>query len=273
MTTLPTEDDPATINAQVRDIWNQNAPFWDEHMGSEGNEFHRLLVAPVAERLLQIQPGDKVLEVACGAGIFARRLADLGATVLATDLSDRFIDQARSRHEDYTAHIEFRVLDATDLHALRALGENQFDAVVAIMALMDMTDIQPLASALPSLLKPRGRFVVAVMHPCFNTSGCTMLVEQEETGGRIEATYSVRVKRYLGLGVDTAFGMPGQPAAQYYFHRPLHGLLGPFLAAGLVLDGLEEPAFDESVGSRRQTSWSGTFHEIPPVLAVRLRPR
>jgi 2-polyprenyl-3-methyl-5-hydroxy-6-metoxy-1,4-benzoquinol methylase len=271
--TVPNEGDPGLLNTQVRDIWNQNAAFWDEHMGPQGNDFHRLLVGPVAERLLQIEPGDTVLEVACGAGIFARRLADLGASVLATDFSERFIERARARSQTYAEQIEFRVLDATDEREFRALGENPFDAVVANMALMDRSDIQPLAAALPHLLRPAGRFVFTVMHPCFNTSGCTMLVEQEETGGTVSTTYSVRVKRYLGLAVDKAFGILGQPAAQYYFHRPLHQLLGPFLAAGLVLDGVEEPAFDESVASGRQTSWSGNFHEIPPVLAVRLRRR
>jgi hypothetical protein len=84
-------------------------------------------------------------------------------------------------------------------------------------------------------------------------------------------TIEISLTRYLG--VDTAFGMPGQPAAHYYFHRPLHRLLGPFLATGLTPDGLDEPRFDESVVSSRQTSWSGALHEIPLVLAVRLRPR
>jgi SAM-dependent methyltransferase len=240
-------------------------------MGEEGNDFHRRLVSPAAERLLQLQPGDRVLELACGSGIFARRLAELGAEVLATDFSEAFLERARARSEAYRGRIEFRVLDVTDERALRALGEGGFDAAVANMALMDMADIRPLAAALPALLKPSGRFVFTITHPCFNTSGCTMLVEQEESGGTVTTTYSVRVKRYLGLTADMGLGIRGQPAAQYYFHRPLHALLCPFFVAGLALDGLEEPAFDESVTSPRQTNWSGNFHEIPPVLAVRLR--
>lgn len=259
------------LNDEVRDIWNRNAEFWDEHMGPEGNDFHRLLVSPSAERLLRIQKGESVLEIACGAGIFARRLADLGARVLATDFSQVFLDRARARAENYAGRIEFRLLDATDEQALRGLGEGRFDAVVCNMALMDMSDIRPLASALSSLLKPAGRFVFTILHPCFNTSGVTMLVEQEETGGTIETSYSVRVKRYLGLRPDKGFGIMGQPASQYYFHRPLHALLDPFLSAGLVLDGIEEPSFERSIQTSRPVGWNDTFREIPPVLAVRLR--
>ena len=66
---------------EVRDIWNQNAGFWDDYMGAEGNHFHRLLVAPVTQKLLDIQSGETVLDIACGNGNFSRRLAGLGAQV------------------------------------------------------------------------------------------------------------------------------------------------------------------------------------------------
>jgi hypothetical protein len=141
------------------------------------------------------------------------------------------------------------------------------------MALMDIADIRPLASSLPHLLKSSGRFVFTTTHPCFDHSGATRLAEEQDTAGTTKVTYSVRVTRYLSLSVDNGLGIPGQQVAQYYFDRPLHRLLDPFFAAGLVLDGLEEPAFDESVPSRQQTRWGGSFHEIPPVLGVRLRPR
>ncbi len=67
-----------SLNQEVHDIWNQNAPFWDDYMG-EGNNFHKLLVGPAAERLLKLQPDELVLEIACGNGAFARRMVQLGA--------------------------------------------------------------------------------------------------------------------------------------------------------------------------------------------------
>jgi hypothetical protein len=46
-------------------------------MGDSGNDFQRLLVAPASERLLNLGPGEMVLEIACGNGVFALRMADL----------------------------------------------------------------------------------------------------------------------------------------------------------------------------------------------------
>ena len=47
------------LNQQVRDAWNRNAPFWDERMG-EGNSFHKTLIEPTQERLLDVRAGQRV---------------------------------------------------------------------------------------------------------------------------------------------------------------------------------------------------------------------
>jgi len=79
MDTDPRTDFPE-LNAETHEIWEQNAGWWDATTG-EGNHWHRSLIAPAVERLLAIQPAERVLELACGNGQFARRLASLGAQV------------------------------------------------------------------------------------------------------------------------------------------------------------------------------------------------
>jgi hypothetical protein len=79
----------------------------------------------------------------------------------------------------------------------------------------------------------------------------------------------MKVKQYLDVPAQTGVGMVGEPNPHYYFHRPQSQLLAPFLAAGFVLDGLEEPAFPPA-GEPRPLSWD-SYSQIPPVLAVRMR--
>ncbi len=258
-----------SLNQEVHDIWNQNAPFWDEAMG-EGNDFHKLLVGPAAERLLNLQPDELVLEIACGNGAFARRMAQLGARVLATDFSEQFIERAKARSTAYTDRLEYRVVDATNTEQLLALGQHRFDAIVCNMGIMDMATIEPLMNAVSKLLKPDvGRFVFSLMHPCFNSNSILML-EEEDHDGQIVETYSVKVATYLHMTARKGLGIIGQPEPHYYFHRPLHVLLGTCFNAGLVMNGLEEPAFDAPSKRKRVLSWA-QFREIPPVLAVRMR--
>jgi 2-polyprenyl-3-methyl-5-hydroxy-6-metoxy-1,4-benzoquinol methylase len=269
MSNTETSHDLDSLRRQTQHIWNHNAGFWDDFFG-EGNDFHRLLVAPAAERLLQIQPGEVILEVACGNGAFSRQMAQLGARVIATDFSDVFIERARQRTTEYADRIQYLVVDASDEVQLLSLGERRFDAAVANMALMDMVAIAPVAAALTHLLKSGGRFVFTVQHPCFNSNGCTWSAELEDREGELVETYSIKIARYLDLPPGKGIGIIGQPEPHYYFHRPLGDLFGTFFQAGFALDGLEEPAFPAEAEGRNAFSWEN-FKGIPPVLAVRMR--
>ena len=254
---------------EVHAAWETNAAFWDGRFG-EGNDFHLQLIAPETERLLAIESGERVLDVACGNGAFSRRMAALGARVVAFDFSAPFIELARKRTTKHPDRIDYYVIDATDCEAMLALGDGAFDAAVCTMGIMDMQEIAPLAEALPKLLTPGGRFVFSVMHPCFNNMGCRMSLEEEDREGEIHTIRSVKVERYLTPFAANGLGMIGQPIPQIYFHRPLGDLLRPFLASGFVLNGLEETAFDDPSGSPNPLSWD-QFDEIPPVLIVRMR--
>lgn len=264
-------DDVRALTRETQEIWDQKAGYWDERMG-EGNAFQLRLVGPAAERLLAIQPGETVADIGCGNGVFARRLAQLGAFVVASDFSARFIERAQARMTEHAERIEYHVVDATDEGQLLALGEGRFDAAVCNMALMDMTTIDPLLRTLPRLLKPGGRFVFAVPHPCFNNSDMRMVLEQEDREGTIVERYGVNIANYLHLPPGKGAGMPGEPVPHYYFHRPLHELFGACFAAGLVMDGLEEPSFGSDTPAPRSLGW-GSYHDIPPVLVARLRPQ
>jgi 2-polyprenyl-3-methyl-5-hydroxy-6-metoxy-1,4-benzoquinol methylase len=262
--------DPDNINSRAIAVWEANAAFWDEYMG-EGGIFQRHLVGPATERLLNIQPGETVLEIACGNGAFARRLIALGAGyVVATDGATAFLERAQARTTQNAERIEYRQVDATDQNALQALGQGRFEAVVCSMALMDISTLEPLAEALPRLLRPGGRFVFTVPHPCFNHARISKLLEEHDQAGTLVQTASIKVSGYITPVAMQGAGVFGQPQPQYYFDRPLHLLLAPFLAAGLALDGLEEPVFDPELQGKRPLSWEN-LKEIPPVLAVRLR--
>ncbi|HSJ55441.1 MAG TPA: class I SAM-dependent methyltransferase [Anaerolineae bacterium] len=258
-------------NDETRAVWNENAAFWDERMG-EGNDFVKMLVWPATLRLLAVQPNERVLDVACGNGLSSRRLAALGARVVACDFSTEMIAHARERTVEHAEQLAYRVVDATDEAALLALGEGSFHAALCQMALFDMAEIRPLMRALTRLLRPNGRFVFSVIHPCFNNPHAVHVAEMEDREGEIVTVYSIKVSGYMTETINRGRAMLDQPRPQLYFHRPLQSLLGAGLDAGFVLDGLEERAFPpEQPPGRLPLSWSGKYAEIPPVLVARLR--
>lgn len=254
---------------ETRYIWESKARFWDAGMG-EGNLFQRLLVGPAAERLFQIQQGEKVLDLACGNGVFARRLASLGASVVATDFSQTFLDLARERTTQHQDRIDYVLVDATSESEIVGLGKGRFDAVVCNMALMDMPVIEPLLNGVRQVLMPDGRFVFTVQHPAFNSNATRLAVEEEVRDGEFGTRHYLKVFDYLNVPAGKGPGMPGEPEPHWYFHRPLQRLLGACFAAGFLMDGIEEPAFGPENATSPGPSWS-SYTGIPPVLAVRMR--
>jgi SAM-dependent methyltransferase len=259
------------IHDEVREIWDSNADFWDEHMG-EGNVTHRLVLEPLLDRLLELKKGEEVLEVACGNGQLARHMASRGARVTACDVSEGMLRHARARGIPAGSAIEFRNLDVTDTSALRAIGPKRFHAVVCNMALMDIPEIEPLAKALPDLLRSQGRFVFSVSHPVFNSTGVRKVFEEDEetqaNSTDMPERSGVFVYRYGTPTTAKGLAMIGQPKAQYYFDRSISDLLRPFFQAGLRLDAFEELVAPAGAKVDSKFSWAN-FPQIPYVLVGR----
>jgi len=264
---MPQNNDDA--NSNVLQAWNTNAEFWDQRM-AEGNDFFKTLLWPAVEKLLQPAAGERLLDVACGNGLTSRLLAHAQASVTAVDFSETMIQLAKKRSN--LANIDYRVIDVTNREALLDLGVGAFDGALCNMALMDIAEIDPLMKALGSLLRPGGRFVFSVLHPCFNNPSTIQMGELEDRAGTFVTTYSVKISRYLTPYSQPGLAIHGQPVPHLYFHRPLSALLAPALEAGLVMDAIEERAFPpENTGGMTPLSWNGRFSEIPPALVLRMR--
>src|SRR3981189_1831207 len=107
-----TKTDFPELNTESHEIWEQNGRWWDANMG-EGNKWHLSLIAPATERLLAIHSGERELDLACGNGQFARRLASLGADLVACDVSSSVLACARLRTTEFADRIDYRLLDLT----------------------------------------------------------------------------------------------------------------------------------------------------------------
>ena len=249
VTDAPAPADIRRVNQESQERWEQIATWWDAKVGEHAN----LAVRPAVERLLDVRPGERVVEFACGNGALARSLAERGARVVATDFSSEFLRLARERtaaRPDLTERIDFRQVDATDEEQLASLGgAGAFDAAVCVMGLMDMPTIDPLMAAVARLIKPGGRFVWTVVHPCFNTRGAAMVVEMQDNGEELVTTHAVKVTRYLTPLTSKGIGILGQPTQHYSFERSLQLLFASGFRVGLAVDGLEELSPPMRLGS------------------------
>ncbi len=259
------------LNQSTKEIWNKNAKFWDDNM-AEGNNFHTNLIEPAQLSLLDLRPGQNVLDIGCGNGQFARRMAKDGVKVTALDISDEMIRLAQKRTVENGALIKFLEVDVTDQQALRRLSQYRFDKAVCTMSLMDIATIHPLISSLARLLTPGGVFVFSICHPCFNTPSKKRVAEKIECGNHMTEILSVNIADYITPSAQKGVFAEGQPISHYYFNRPISYIFSASFEEGFVLDGIKEPVFKQN-DVTENTKWSSweSFREIPPVLVARMK--
>jgi 2-polyprenyl-3-methyl-5-hydroxy-6-metoxy-1,4-benzoquinol methylase len=75
---VPSPDFPE-YDSKIAEVWDRLADWWDDRIG-DGNELHDYLIEPATERLLAVKPGERILDIGCGAGRFTRRMAALGGS-------------------------------------------------------------------------------------------------------------------------------------------------------------------------------------------------
>lgn len=108
--------------------------------------------------LLNLSPGDRVLDVGCGLGDHARDLAALVAprgSVIAIDASEAMIAEARRRCAAAHLRVEFAVADAHEL----GLGDASLAACWSERVLQHLADPGRAIAQMVRVLKPGGHLV------------------------------------------------------------------------------------------------------------------
>lgn len=138
---------------------------WDKAAPSYESGWRESLADAQAELicLADAQPGEHVLDIACGTGLvtfpLARAVGGSGR-VVATDISDKMIDHIRraAARSGVTQIDAFR----TDAETLDTLPDARFDLVTCALGLMYVADTEAAIAEAYRVLKPGGRAVFAV---------------------------------------------------------------------------------------------------------------
>ena len=156
-----------TFNAEsVRDAWDLAADSYADGQAS-GLDFYRYeFFGPAHAALCGDLRGLRLLDVGCGTGYFTREMAARGASVTGIDISPRMIARAAEIEAASPIGIEYRASDAADLAA--AFPAHSFDMATSCLALQDMPEPLRALRAVRTVLKPGGRFVASIEHPCTN---------------------------------------------------------------------------------------------------------
>jgi SAM-dependent methyltransferase len=172
--------------------------------------------APKVADAVQIQPGQRVLDVACGTGILAREVTRrMGSSgrVAGIDPSPGMIAVAKQ----LAPAVEWREGVAESL----PFPDQSFDAVVSQFGLMFFTDRRKALREMLRVLTPGGRLAVAVWDSLNNIPAYASEVALlEQTAGR-RAADALRAPFVLGNRKElaTLFAEAGMASAEITTNR------------------------------------------------------
>ena len=230
---------------------------------------------------LDLKPGDRVLDVACGTGNLAIPAARTGATVTGVDIATNLLEQARARAAAEGRKIQFDEGDAERL----PYEDGSFDVVVTMFGAMFAPRPELVSSELVRVCRPGGRIAMANWTPAgfigqmFKVTGKFVppppnmpspikwgdeqTVRERLTDGIAELTITPRM---------CAFKLPFPPADTVEFFRMYYG---PTQRAFGALDENAQAAARkdlEQLWSENNRATDGTTHvdgEYLEVLATR----
>jgi ubiquinone/menaquinone biosynthesis C-methylase UbiE len=181
--------------------------------------------------------------------------------VTGIDAAAPLIESARQRGP---TDIRYDVADARDLSFLPEAG---FDTAACVLAIQNIHPIQPVCTGVARILKPFGRFVIVMMHPCFRGAKETSWGWDEQA----KVQYR-RVDRYLLPRKSPIVTHPGKSADVYTwtFHKPVESYVKSLRNAGLLIDAIEEwPSHKTSTSGPRAAAENVARKEIPMFMAIR----
>lgn len=238
----PANLDPAEVREHVHGLWASVATSWGEHA-----DYVDERGAEATEQLLNLtrpEPGERVLELACGPGNLglaaAERVGPSGEVVLSDVVEEMTTIAAARAERRGLSNTTARVLDIESIDEPDA----SYDVVLCREGLMFAAEPARAAAEITRVLKPGGRVAIAVWGPRSRNP-------------------------WLGVLLDTVAAQLGRPI-------PPPGMPGPFaledasLLHGLLTGaGLHDVAIRELPAPLRDASfdewWTRTSALAGPI--------
>ena len=152
---------------------------WAEIYDEEANPLV-LIEEPEVTRALGDVAGLAILDVGCGTGRHAVRLANTGARVTGVDISTGMLDKARAKPG--AEAVRFIHQDASGALPFEAAS---FDRVISCLVIDHVRDLAAFFGELHRVCRDDGFIVVSVMHPAMMLKGVQARFHDPRTGARV----------------------------------------------------------------------------------------
>ena len=149
----------ASADEQLRQEFNQ----WAEQGKGEEMEAHHISITEQTLAMMNLKPGERVLDLGCGTGWTSRMMAkavangDQPGQVVGLDVADEMIRRARAGSVDHD-NVMFVVGSALEI----PWEENHFDKVLSVESFYYYADQDRALAELFRVLAPKGELYILI---------------------------------------------------------------------------------------------------------------
>jgi ubiquinone/menaquinone biosynthesis C-methylase UbiE len=165
---------------------------WSDVYDGDGNPLV-LLEEPHFARLLGDVQGLSVLDVGCGTGRHALRLAAQGARVTGVDFSAGMLGKARQKPgSENVTFVEHNITEPLPF------APASFDRVISCLVLDHIPDPRTFFAELRRMCRGGGSVVTSVMHPAMELKGVQARFQEVQSGLEVRpASFSHQISDYV----------------------------------------------------------------------------
>jgi ubiquinone/menaquinone biosynthesis C-methylase UbiE len=265
--------------------WGNEAEWYDNYL-ADSDSYQRQIIMPNIVRIINPSVDKRILDVACGQGLFSESMIEKGASVVGVDISSELIGIAKKRFGNKVSSKNNFIVSPADKMTSVGIEEKSCDSAMCILAAQNIKEFDSTIKEVSKILKPKGKFVIVLNHPCFRVPKQSDWHFDAEGGGpEGDPSYSIVngkktgrygrvVYSYMSEGVIKIDMHPGEQDRRKKsyttsFHRPMQ-IYSKWLAnAGFCISRIEEwSSHKKSNPGTREMADKRSKKEIPLFMCI-----
>ena len=243
--------------------WQKSKKWYSRSVGEKGHHYHQSVVIPGVVRLLALEKDSSLLDLGCGQGVLARAIPPAVA-YHGVDSAPALLDEARRLTPGGS-----RRWTKADASKPLPFESANFSHAAVVLALQNMENGKGAIENAAARLRPDGRLVVVLNHPCFRIPRQSSWGTDEKNGGQYRRLDRYATPMKIPIRMNPSLG--DKSPTTWTFHASLSDLFSWLSDSRFLVERLEEWHSDKHSEGKEAKRENRARSEFPLFLALAAR--
>lgn len=204
---------------------------WYDNVVQDPDSYQQKVILPNLLRVLDLKVDDRVLDIACGQGMFSHETSKYVSHVTGFDIGGDLIRLAK---EKASKNEEFFVSSADEPFIFK---NESFNKAFCVLALQNIKGLENVLRETRRVLNDEGKMVIVLNHPAFRVPQESDWGYDDVRKAQFRKVFSYMTDKTISIVMNPGKGGNKKTIS---FHRPLQTYFKAFAKNGFAVTRLEE---------------------------------